>query len=285
MKLKLEILDFSKCFLVKAVEGSTTFRRILVDEFRLLNIVHLLDALAEVALVKFLTIDGLVEPLQLGQRKQVWQQFEADRFCLHLLSHQLAGTVYHVVMVAIHLGNIIHIHPFHPMFLTQILVIVIDVDKGIISYTDDTLTGVAVDVAEGSHLSHKYLAQARQFVKGTVGCIVQALVAADEASVEAPFAASGIHITLADKYLQLVVGKAEDDTVNGQQYFLKFRIIRSHDSCLPEISIECHGDAEDDNRVDDIPLGPGSLGGSNLFGSRCAEYQSLDFLLVGCLRA
>ena len=111
---------------------------------------------------------------------------------------------------------------------------------------------------------------------------VQTLVAAYEASIEAPFATTRIHIALADEYLQLVVVEAEDNAVNGQQHFLEFRIIRCH-CCLPEVDVECYGETKDDDGVEYIPLVPAGTGSSNLLGSRRAEYQALNLLLVGSL--
>ena len=51
--------------------------------------------------------------------------------------------------------------------------------------------------------------------------------------------------------------------------------------CLPEIDVECYGNTKDDNGVDNIPVVPAGTGGGNLLGSRGAEYQPLDFILVG----
>ena len=51
------------CMLVETVERGTALRRCLVDEFGLLYEIHFLDALAEVAFVHFLTVDGLIQML------------------------------------------------------------------------------------------------------------------------------------------------------------------------------------------------------------------------------
>ena len=56
---------------VLAVSWEATLYGCLVDEFRLLDKVHILDALAEVALVELLAVDHLVETLQLCQREEV----------------------------------------------------------------------------------------------------------------------------------------------------------------------------------------------------------------------
>ena len=53
---------------------------------------------------------------------------------------------------------------------------------------------------------------------------------------------------------------------------------------LPEIDVECGSDAEDDYRVDHVPGAPALAGGETLFRRRCAEYETLDFPLVGSFR-
>jgi hypothetical protein len=113
------------------------------------------------------------------------------------------------------MGNIIDIDPFHTMLLHELDRIVLDVDECVVGHRDNAFTWVSVYITESTHLAHIYLAQSCQLEQGTVGCCIQALVAADEASVEAPFATTRVHISLTDQDLQLVLLEPEDDTVYG----------------------------------------------------------------------
>jgi hypothetical protein len=56
-------------------------------------------------------------------------------------------------------------------------------------------------------------------------------------------------------------------------------IILLHYSLLPEVDVECYSDTEDNNRVDNVPLGPAAFGSFLLLGSRGAEYETLDLCL------
>ena len=85
-----------------------------------------------------------------------------------------------------------------------------------------------VDITESANLTHEEIPKAGELVQCTGGGIVDTLVAANEASVEAPFAATRIHLTLADKYLQLTFVEAENDTVYRQPDLGMFTIECCH---------------------------------------------------------
>ena len=75
------------------------------------------------------------------------------------------------------------------------------------------------------------------------------------------------------------MAESEDDTVDGNVEPWMMGIVFKHGCGLPEVYVECHSDAEDDNGVDNIPLVPTALGSGLLFGSRGAEYKTLDLCL------
>ena len=114
------------------------------------------------------------------------------------------------------------------MLATEMVVVVVDIDKGIIGEGDDALTRVAVDISKGAYLSHIDVPQSGKFEEHAVGRFVDTLVAADEASVEAPFATTRVHLTTTDEDLQLPFVETEDDTVDRQPDFGMFSIERSH---------------------------------------------------------
>ena len=93
------------------------------------------------------------------------------------------------------------------------VVVVLDIDQRIVGDGDDALTWVAVDITKGTYLPHKEIPQSGELVEYAVGCIVNALVAADETSVEAPFATTGIHLSTANQDLQFPFIETEDDAV------------------------------------------------------------------------
>ena len=77
--LQVEIRILFVCFLVEAIESSSSFRGYLVDKFSLLYEVDILDTLTEVALIDFFTHHGLKNMLQLCKGEQFWKQLETQR--------------------------------------------------------------------------------------------------------------------------------------------------------------------------------------------------------------
>ena len=57
----------------------------------------------------------------------------------------------------------------------------------------------------------------------------------------------------------------------------------NYEKGLPEVDIECYGDAEDNNCVEYIPLVPAGTGGGNLLGCRGTKDKALNLFLVGSL--
>ena len=207
----------------------------LVNEFSLLDIIHILDALAEIALVDFLTDDSLIKALQLCECEEWWQQLETDGTSFYFITHQFESPVHHLVVVGIHGWNLVDLYPFNTVLLAKFIIVVIDIDKCIIGYRDHTLSRVTVYSAKSTNLAHIDIVQTCQFVKGTVGSLVETLVTANEASIEAPFAATRVQLSFTDQNLQLVVVETEDDTVDRQKDFLEFFIIRCH-CCFESIT-------------------------------------------------
>src|SRR5207253_4888634 len=82
----LELLIF---FPVEAVESGGAVSDILLHLIEGDEKVHAQDLLAEVALVERRLQDGLVQPLQLGQRELGRQQLETDRLVAHLVLEPL----------------------------------------------------------------------------------------------------------------------------------------------------------------------------------------------------
>ena len=70
--------------LVVAVKGGASFRCGFVDEVGFLDEVHVLNALAEIALVHFVAENGLIDVLKLCERKEVGQQVDAERLMAQL---------------------------------------------------------------------------------------------------------------------------------------------------------------------------------------------------------
>lgn len=64
------------CLFIKAIKRSATFAGDLVNEACLLDEVHLLDSLTEVALIDFMTYYCLIYILKLCQGEQVGKQIE-----------------------------------------------------------------------------------------------------------------------------------------------------------------------------------------------------------------
>ena len=78
---------------------------------------------------------------------------------------------------------------------------------------------------------------------------------------------------------QLSLVEAENDTVNGYVSLRIFAIVNRHDY-LPEIDVECNGEAKDNYGVDDIPVVPALTSSLNLLRCRGTEYQTLNLLLI-----
>src|SRR5574344_540945 len=116
-------------------------------------------------------------------------------------------------MVRIKLGQRGDIYPFYSMLHSQIFIVVIHVDQGIICDRNHSFARVTINAAKGSYLTHIQIVKSSQFIHSTVGSIIDALVRGDEASVETPFAASGIHLSPAYQYLQFPFIETKDNAV------------------------------------------------------------------------
>jgi hypothetical protein len=116
-------------------------------------------------------------------------------------------------VVGIELGHLVEYYPFQIVFLTQTVIVVSHIDEHVVGYRDDTLSRVSVDTTEGTYLAHIECPHTGELEEHAMGGIVDALVVADEASVEAPFATTGIHLSASDEQLQVIPVEAEDDTV------------------------------------------------------------------------
>ena len=114
------------------------------------------------------------------------------------------------------------------MFFTQTVIVVFYVDGCIISDGDHSFTRIAVNISKGANLSHIEVSKSSEFVEHAVSGIVDTLVAADEASVEAPFATTWVHLTTTYQNLQLSFVEAKDDTVYRQPDFRMFTIKSGH---------------------------------------------------------
>jgi hypothetical protein len=99
------------------------------------------------------------------------------------------------------------------MLETEVVIVVVDTDECIISDGYNPLPRVTIYASEGSYLPHIEIPQACKFEEHTVGSIVDALVAANEASIEAPFATTRVHLALAYQYLQHTFVETEDNAV------------------------------------------------------------------------
>jgi hypothetical protein len=93
------------------------------------------------------------------------------------------------------------------------VIIVFHIDECIIGNRNHPFTRVAVYVSKGAHLPHVEIPKSGKVVEYTVSGIIDTLVAADEASVEAPFATTRFHMPSSDENLQLTFIEAKDDTV------------------------------------------------------------------------
>jgi len=239
--------------LIKTIKVCTALGTGLVDEFGLLDIAELLDTLTEVALVEFGIEDGLIQTLKLREREEGRQQAEGDRLGGDFLLHEFQGLLHHDVVVGEKHGDGVDADPLQTILAAEVVVVVLGVDEHIVGHGHHTLARVAVDLSEGTYLTHVEGLQSREFVEHTVGGIVHVLVGGDEASIEAPFAASRVDLTTADENLQFTLVEAEDDTVDCYQY-LCVVFIECH--CLPEVSIETSTEADDQEGAYDIPDTP-----------------------------
>ena len=86
---------------------------------KLLDEVHLLDTLAEIALVEFGSVDCLIEVLELGECEQGREESEAHGLLGQLLLHQLPRLTDHLIVVGVELRNLVDVHPFYAMLQTQ----------------------------------------------------------------------------------------------------------------------------------------------------------------------
>ena len=114
----------------------------------------------------------------------------------------------------------------------------------------------------------------REFVECALGSLVNILVGGDEASIEAPFATSGIIFSAANENLQFAFVEAEDNTVDRYQN-LGITFVVFH-CFLPEVSIEAGAETDDDQCADDVECAPALL---NRLLKVCREGDGVHLLL------
>ena len=133
-------------------------------------------------------------------------------------------------MVRIEGGDIVYAHPFHAMLFAQFVVVLFDVDQGVVGNRDHTFTRVTVNTTESAYLTHIYIAHTGKFVEHAVGSFVDALIEVDEASVEPPFTTPRIHLTFADQDLEFVLVESENDTIDRYEDFCFILIETCHNT-------------------------------------------------------
>ena len=101
---------------------------------RLFDEIHVLDALAEVALVHRFAAHCLIDALQLREREQLRQEVEAYRFVRDGVAHDAPCLLYHLAMVGEHFGKLVDIHPFHAVEFLLCRVVVGNVYHGIVCH-------------------------------------------------------------------------------------------------------------------------------------------------------
>ncbi len=85
----------------------------------------------------------------------------------------------------------------------------------VIGYRHHALSGVASDLAEGVHLLHIHVFQAREFAQHAAAGVVNALAFLHKATHHRPLALLGLEIPLGEEQTQPPLDQAEDYTVDG----------------------------------------------------------------------
>lgn len=178
-KFELPFTD-EEVFFVETVEGGTASGIDFVNEFCLLDERHLVDALAEIALVEFLVQNGFVERLQLCEREEFRQQLESHGTVGNVFPQELEGSLDHAVVVKEQLWERFHILPVCRMLMIEFFIDLVNVEQRHVSHGDDAVSGVAVYTAEGADLSHIDTFKSCEFLEDTTGCIVQIFLGLDK---------------------------------------------------------------------------------------------------------
>ena len=122
------------------------------------------------------------------------------------------------------------------------MIIIIDVDKGIIRDRNYPFCRIAAYITESTHLLHIDVGEACQLCKHTSGGIIHALTFLNESPHEGALALGRLEVSFQEEKAELPLLETEDDAVNRQ---IELRICTVESHLLPENCVKNENDQAD----------------------------------------